>query len=146
MIKSLYKKKTKPLPRPENDPRLIATAAPGSRSWIVGSQGDDGYKTEVGYRCTDGSKFDTTGNGDGDTDQLITTCKWRKSWEPWGDPSSVPTAQSSVLPPCIITHCISPPPIPAARFYCGCCCCCCCCCCCTASALHPYLLPASWRR
>ena len=105
-----------PLPIPENDPRLTPTAAPGSRTWIVGSEGDDWYKAEVGYRCTDGSKFDTTGNGDGDTVQLETSCKWRKSWEPWGDPTPVPSAESSLLPPCIITHCISPPPIPAASF------------------------------
>ena len=61
---------------------------------------------KVAYRCTDGSKFDTTGNGDGDTVQLETSCQWRKSWEPWGDPARVASAESSILPPCIITHCI----------------------------------------
>ena len=36
-----------PLPIPENDPRLTPTAPPGSRTWIVGSEGDDFYKAEV---------------------------------------------------------------------------------------------------
>ena len=37
-----------PLPIPENDPRLTPTAPPGSRTWIVGAEGDDFYKAEVG--------------------------------------------------------------------------------------------------
>ena len=64
---------------------------------------------QVQYQCTNGSMFDTDGDGEGETDLLNSTCKWRKSWEPWG-----PTTQP--LPPCRITHCIWPPAIPPTSF------------------------------
>ena len=38
-----------PLPIQVNDPRLTPTAPPGSRTWIVGTEGDDYYKAKVGY-------------------------------------------------------------------------------------------------
>ena len=54
------------------------------------------------YRCTAGSKFDTDENGVGDADHVDTWCRWDEVWHPW-----------TSLPPCVITHCISPPAIPA---------------------------------
>ena len=53
------------------------------------------------YRCTDGSQFDTDGDGAGDRVSLDIRCQWDEVWTPW-----VP------LPPCVITHCISPPDRP----------------------------------
>ena len=37
-----------PLPIQVNDPRLTPTAPPGTRTWIVGTEGDDYYKAKVG--------------------------------------------------------------------------------------------------
>ena len=46
-----------PLPIQVNDPRLTATAPPGTRTWIVGTEGDDYYKAKVGYTI---AWFDTS--------------------------------------------------------------------------------------
>jgi hypothetical protein len=59
------------------------------------------YNTWVEYRCVNGSQFDTNKDGKGDTILLQTRCLWNKTWSPW-----------PVLPPCYITHCVNPFPIP----------------------------------
>ena len=73
----------------------------GTRVWLTGADGDDSYATNIEYGCVDGSQFDTTDDSVGDSLTVEITCEWRKKWSPW--PS---------LPPCIITHCVQPFPIP----------------------------------
>ena len=77
----------------------------GERYWIVNDEGDDSYESRVAYQCVNGSEFDTTGDGKGDSVSIMISCRWNKTWDPW--PS---------LPPCYITDCISPFPIPEDAF------------------------------
>ena len=77
----------------------------GSRFWVVGDEGDDSYNSYVSYRCLNGSEFDTDGDGAGDTIEISISCRWNKTWDPW-----------PILPPCYITDCIDPFPIPADTF------------------------------
>ena len=63
------------------------------------------YGTTVEHGCINGSKFDTDKDGKGDQSFIRSECLWNKVWTPY--PS---------LPPCIITHCIEPFPIPADTF------------------------------
>ncbi len=60
------------------------------------------YNTYVEYTCVNGSQFDTNKDGKGDTIAVQIRCLWNKTWSPW-----------PVLPPCVITHCVNPFPIPA---------------------------------
>ena len=73
----------------------------GSRQWRNREEGDNTYKTRVAYRCVNGSEFDLTRDGAGDSVEIIISCRWNKSWDPW-----------PVLPPCYITDCVDPVPIP----------------------------------
>ena len=73
----------------------------GSQIWINGTEPNDTYDTGILYKCVKGSKFDTDGDGIGDSDNVTINCQWRKTWSPW-----------PVLPKCIITHCVDSFPIP----------------------------------
>ena len=75
--------------------------AGGSRVWIVNEEGDDSSGTFITYRCVNGSEFDTTGDSYGDSFDITISCRWNKVWAPW-----------PVLPPCYITDCVEPFPIP----------------------------------
>ena len=73
----------------------------GSKIWINGTEPNDIYDTGILYKCVNGSKFDTNGDGIGDSDNVTVDCQWRKAWSPW-----------PILPKCIVTHCVDPFPIP----------------------------------
>ena len=77
----------------------------GSRQWIVGNENADDYDTTVAYRCVNGSEFDTTGDSAGESVEIEISCRWNKAWDPW-----------PVLPPCYITDCVDPFPIPDDAF------------------------------
>ena len=77
----------------------------GSRLWVVGEEWDSNYRATIAYRCFNGSKFDTSGNGLGDTLEIAISCRWNKLWDPW-----------PVLPPCYITDCVDPYPVPEDTF------------------------------
>ena len=61
----------------------------------------DTYNTYVEYLCVKGSQFDTNKDKLGDAISIRNRCLWNKTWNPW-----------PILPPCYITHCVSPFPIP----------------------------------
>ena len=73
----------------------------GTRVWLNGVEEQDYYATNILYGCVNGSQFDTNHDMIGDSITVEITCQWRKAWSPW-----------PVLPPCIITHCVDPHPIP----------------------------------
>ena len=78
----------------------------GSIIWLdSASNNQDTYNTRVEYRCANGSKFDTSGNDDGDTITLEKRCRWDKTWTP-----------DITLPSCLVTHCVAPFPIPEDTF------------------------------
>ena len=58
-------------------------------------------KTLMQLICVNGSQIDTSSDTVGDRITIEITCQWRKKWHPW-----------PALPPCIITHCVDPYPIP----------------------------------
>ena len=74
----------------------------GSRTWVSPAVDDqETYDTKIVYACQDGSQFDTDGNGIGDSITVEIRCQWNKQWFPY-----------TVLPTCIVTHCIEPFKIP----------------------------------
>ena len=92
-----------PPPKPNNGYINAVPGFDGSINWLHGATTDqDTYNTTVEYRCVEGSKFDTTDDGAGDSSSLRTRCQWDKKWAPY----------SSSLPPCVVTHCVRPFPIP----------------------------------
>ena len=73
-----------------------------SRNWIWGrSSPADNYDTHVRYTCVAGSRFDTDGNGLGETKHLYNRCNWNRRWR-----------YPQITSKCVISHCISPFPIP----------------------------------
>jgi hypothetical protein len=65
----------------------------------------DTYNTFVSYKCVNGSQFDTNNDKKGDAVSISSRCLWNKTWSPY-----------PVLPPCYITHCVNPFPIPNDTF------------------------------
>ena len=61
----------------------------------------DTYNTRLEYHCKDGSQFDTDSIEGGDSITVNIRCQWNKVWFPY-----------TTLPPCKITHCVDPFPIP----------------------------------
>ena len=78
----------------------------GSIAWMYGAPEDsDTYNTTVEYSCTNGSQFDTNGDGQGNSATIQSRCQWDKSW-----------SQQNPLPPCYVTHCIAPFLVPNDTF------------------------------
>ena len=94
-----------PLPHPVNGRINGTDGHDGAITWLNNATNQDTYGTTVEYKCADGSQFDTTSNGQGDTPTIRTRCQWDKTW-------SAPAS----LPPCYVTHCIHPYPIPEDTF------------------------------
>ena len=77
----------------------------GYQTWLKGASNlQDTYNTHVKYSCANGSKFDNSSDGAGDTLSLTSRCQWNKEW-------SIMT-----LPSCVVTHCIQPFPLPFDTF------------------------------
>jgi hypothetical protein len=73
----------------------------GSITWLSGAADlQDTYNTKVEYRCANGSQFDTDDDGKGDKVFLQSRCQWDKTWS------------LASLPPCHVTHCVAPYPVP----------------------------------
>ena len=74
----------------------------GTRTWISpASEDQETYNTHIVYTCQDGSQFDTDNDGRGDSVSVEIRCQWNKQWNPY-----------TVLPPCLVTHCVEPFKIP----------------------------------
>lgn len=74
----------------------------GSRTWLQPAADlQETYDTTVRYYCQNGSQFDTNNDQIGDSIFIDIRCQWNKQWAPF-----------SSLPPCLITHCVEPFPIP----------------------------------
>ena len=54
------------------------------------------YEGLASYRCINGSQFDTSDDGEGDTLTVTLKCQWNKMWDP------------PELPECKVTHCVNP--------------------------------------
>ena len=77
----------------------------GSIEWLYDAPDlQDTYDTWVEYRCANGSQFDTNDDGLGDEVFLRSRCQWDKTW-------SLPA-----LPPCYVTQCVLPFPLPADTY------------------------------
>ena len=74
----------------------------GTRTWMSpASEDQETYNTHIVYTCQDGSQFDTDNDGRGDSVSVEIRCQWNKQWNPY-----------TVLPPCLVTHCVEPFKIP----------------------------------
>mgnify|MGYP003322331889 CR=1 FL=1 len=93
------------MPHPVNGRINGTDGHDGAITWLNNATNQDTYGTTVEYKCADGSQFDTTSNGQGDTPTIRTRCQWDKTW-------SAPAS----LPSCYVTHCIHPYPIPEDTF------------------------------
>ena len=91
-----------PPPKPANGAINGTFGFDGSIEWLYGAPDlQETYNTWVEYRCADGSQFDTDNDNVGDTVSLRSRCQWDKTW-------SLPS-----LPPCYVTQCVLPFPLPA---------------------------------
>ena len=94
-----------PPPKPVNGAINGTFGFDGSIEWLFGAQDlQDTYDTWVEYRCANGSQFDTNNDNVGDAVFLRSRCQWDKTW-------SLPA-----LPPCYVTHCVLPFPLPTDTY------------------------------
>ena len=92
-----------PPDKPTNGFINAETGFEGTITWLNGvPTGRETYNTSVQYACVEGSKFDTNSSGGGDSTTVQVRCQWNKFWHPY----------STSLPPCLVTHCTKPFPIP----------------------------------
>ena len=94
-----------PPPKPVNGAINGTFGFDGSIDWLNDAPDlQDTYDTWVEYRCADGSQFDTNQDNLGDEIFLRSRCQWDKTW-------SLP-----VLPPCYVTQCVLPFPLPTDTY------------------------------